>query len=241
MKPESTNQSFVSPHQALDAKAHLLKNSDPESIRAFTDEIFNFPRAFPRMPETMENEVKDRLARAELEYRQGRKQGVHERDIVELVNSMADKLGAPSYAKTSLPQVRVLRMRLALASPAFMGTGLSHQHMNVGESVNESMSPLQAVHLLNTLIDQKFINPEYQLEPGEWEKTHLERSIKTIQQAQVLQASDQPGNRPPKASVHVISRKRDIHEALSKGISSLSLPDAMNLIDQAFATLKIDR
>jgi hypothetical protein len=154
---------------------------------------------------------------------------------------MADKLGAPSYAKTSLPQVRLLRMRLALTSPAFMGTGLGRQHMNTGESVNESMSPLQAVHLLQTLIDQKLINPEYQLEPSEWERTHMRPSMKSIQQAPSSQVSEQSPRLSQTPGVHAIATKRDLREAVSKGISSLSLPDAMNLMNQAFATLKIDR
>jgi hypothetical protein len=233
---------WVNPYKELDKAARLVKNSnDEQSIRGVADAVFGFPRALPRSPEMIENVIKDRLVRAEIAYRSGIHEGVQEQDIVKFANSVADHLALPSYAKTSAQQVRVLRMQLALSSPTFMAAGLTHENMKVGESISDRMSPLQAVHLLSSLLDQKIINPEYQLEPAEWERVHLASATAKIQQMQKLQSSDQHANAPNKAEVRVFHRRRDLHQAILQAGSSLSFTDTMNLIDQAFATLKIDR
>jgi hypothetical protein len=230
----------VNPYKELDGAAHLANSrSDDASVRGLADAVFSFPRALPRAPEVIENVVKDRLVRAETAYRNGLQQGVRERDIVELFNSVSDKLGLPSYAKTSPQQVRTLRMQLALSSPAFMASGLANPNMKVGESVPDSMSPLQAIHLINSLLDQKVINPEYQVEPAEWDRLHLPAAMAKIQQMQRLQASAQAGDKPAKPEVTVFHKSRDLHNSLIEAGSTLSFSDAMDLVDQAFTTLKI--
>lgn len=230
----------INPYKELDGAARLANGrSDDASVRGLADAVFSFPRALPRAPEAIENVVKDRLVRAETAYRNGLQQGVLERDIVELFNSVSDRLGLPSYAKTSLQQVRTLRMQLALSSPAFMASGLANPNMKVGESIPESMSPLQAIHLINSLLDQKVINPEYQVEPAEWDRSHLPAALAKIQKMQQLQGSAQAGDKPPKLEVTVFHRSRDLHNSLIYAGSSLSFSDAMDLLEQAFTTLKI--
>ncbi len=102
----------------------------------------------PRMPEAVENAIKDRVTRAEVSYEMGISPAVEEQDIVDLLNSVAQRLGAPEYALTNLSQVRSARMRLALSEPKFMGTGIARPGAAIGEKINSSMSPLQAVHLV---------------------------------------------------------------------------------------------
>lgn len=238
--PQNTS-GFVNPHEQLDRTARMVKSDDYEPTRALADAVFAFPRMLPRAPETIENVIKDRLVLAELAYHRGTQEGIRERDIVKLVNSVTDKLGVPSYAKTSLRQLRVLRMQLALSSPSFMAAGLTTQDMKVGDSISDRMSPLQAVHLINSLVDQKLINPDFQVEPEEWERIHLASEMTKIQQRQQLQAAGQTGGHTLKAEVRVVYRKRDLHEALLKAGDSLGFLDTTNLIDQAFTTLKIGR
>jgi hypothetical protein len=233
---------WVNPYKELDRTALLIKNNnDNQSIRGVADAVFSFPRALPRAPEMFENVLKDRLVQAEISYRNGAQPGVSEQDITKLVNSFADKLGVPSYAKTSSRQVRVLRMQLAFSSPTFMAAGFMHENMKVGESISERMSPLQAAHLISSLIDQKLINPEFQVEPEEWERVHLASAMEKVQQMKQLRASGQNEDGPKKANIHVLRRRRDLHESLLQASSSLSFLETMDLIDQAFTTLKIGR
>jgi hypothetical protein len=131
-------------------------------------------------------------------------------------------------------------MQLVLSSPAFMAAGLTHENMKPGETISDRMSPLQAVHLLSSLLDQKIINPDYQLQPAEWEKAHLAPATARIQQMQKLQSSDQQINAPRRAEVRVFHRRRDLHQAILQAGSTLSFTETMNLIDQAFTTLKIN-
>src|SRR4029077_9419226 len=126
----------------LDDKSRSLDVDNDTSLRAFTEEVFNTPHDFPRLPATVESAVKDRLVRAELAFAHGRGAGVQEEDISRFVNSIAAQLGAPGYARTSAKQVRVLRMNLIVAAPTFMGKGSVRAEMKVGESVNSTMSPL---------------------------------------------------------------------------------------------------
>jgi hypothetical protein len=178
---------WINPHNALNQSACLVKPDDEQSIRVFTDELFNFPRSFPRLPSPLEAVLKQRLVQAEMKYRQHMTAGVREADVVVFVNRLADKLQAPAYAKTSLRQVRVLRMSLVLASPAFMGDGITRKDMHVGDSINDTMSPLQAMHLIASMFDQKLLNVEYQTTPEEWDQKQHAASIQKLQEAQQFQ------------------------------------------------------
>lgn len=230
----------INPYKQLDDAARLIKsNTDQPSIRGLADAIFSFPRALPPVPDPIANVIKERLVRAEINFRSGAQEGVMESDIAGLINSTADRLGLPSYAKTSAQQVRVLRMQLALSSPAFMGPGVIEPNMKIGDSISQRLSPLQAVHLLNSLIDQKIINPDYQVEPAEWERTHLPASLARIQQQQQMAQARSPGNQPKRTEIRTVRRKRDLQDAIVRVSSSLGFADSMNLIDEAFAALKI--
>lgn len=174
----------VGPHQSIESKAALSNSSDPKSVRALIDEVFNFPRTFPHLPSQLENAVKDRLVKSEMLYQQGRKPGVEEGDIVEAINNLAQKLGAPPHGETTLSQVRLLRMSLALAEPKFMGTGIALPGVALDESVSATMVPSQAIHLIGTVIDHKFINPDFQVTTQEWEAVNRQKFIDKLQISQ---------------------------------------------------------
>ncbi len=229
------------PAQRIESKARLASPDDENSIRALADEIFNHPHPFPRMPADMENFVKARLVRAEMAYLQGVGPAVQERDIVRLVNSVANKLGVPEYGKTSEHQVRVLRMGLALSSPTFMGRGMARGDIKVGQRVEPTMSPLQAAHLIGRLIDQKFSNPDYQLTPAEWEKDQYANSVERWRTLRELIQSGELETSPRKTEVILRQnpKRKEMADALSRGMSSMNWSDAWDAIDQAFATLNI--
>lgn len=232
------------PWQKIDEKARAAKAGDEASVRALTDEVFNHPHGFPRMPAPLETLVKDRLVRAELAYRQGWGKGVHENDIARLVNLLAVRLGAPDYARTSTHQVRIIRLNLLVSTPLFMGEGMTHDNMRLGESINATMSPLQAVYVSALLIDQKLANPEFQVTPGQWE---TDRHQKAIERWRALKAAKESGQTAsaeqgltPKVVVMTDNPKRqEMREALARGIASISLIDALNLADEALDMLGI--
>ncbi len=103
--------------RTIENKAALVNPDDPDSVRALVDEVFNLRLSFPRVPAPIESVVKERLVRAEILYRKGEKPGLQEEDVVNTLNSVVDGLGGPPYLKTTLSQVRVLRMRLSLGQP----------------------------------------------------------------------------------------------------------------------------
>ncbi len=237
-----SSSNLSNPYKTLDRAAKDASAGDDSSVRALSEAVFSFPRMLGRMPEVIENPVKDRLIEAELSFRRGAHAGVREEDIVKLVNSMADKLQAPSYAKTSIKQVRVLRMQLVLASPVFMGQALTLPGASAGDSVRSTMSPFQAAHLLNSLIDQKLINPAFQLEPKDWEASQASVEMDRIKAGQEkLRSAQNASDQSPRVSLTTHRRNRDLHNKILQASSNLSLSDAIALVDEALTTLKLNR
>lgn len=234
----------MGPERALEQRASIATPGDYNSISALADEIFNFPRSFPRLPIVMERMVKDRLVQAEILYGQKKSLGIHEEAIVRTINDLSDKLGAPEHSKTTMSQVRVLRMWLALSEPKFMGAGMADREVGVGESINQTMGPLQAAHLMATLIDQKFVNPDFQVTPQEWEQTSIHNVRQNVQRAQARVAGMQLNPGAPvsnlKVRVYSSSKRRDMEESVARNISFLTVTERFDLIEQAFATLGID-
>jgi hypothetical protein len=141
-------------------------------------------------------------------------------------------------------QVRDLRMSLALSLPKFMGTGIARQGAAIGESISPTMGPSQAVHLMATLIDQKFHNPLFQATPEEWDQVSHQKFIDEVQASQERLARARANPGPPtgtlRAGAYPAEKRRQLEESLGRSISALTLTDGLNLIDQAFAKLGID-
>jgi hypothetical protein len=214
---------------------------DEQSVRSLADGVLSFPRPYPRLDAQIEELIKSRLAQAEIKYRHGSEHGVQEADIVALLNEFADKLQLPPYAKTSISQLRVLRMRLALAEPKFMGLGLARQDSKVGDSLNTEMSPLQGLHLIETLIDQKVGNPEFQVSPGDWDK-NLRNSILPSPSGllgkgpqSVVADSTITG----RLYLQHSPRMREMYNTLQRNLSSMNSFEALQLLDHACVVLKI--
>ena len=217
-------------HALIEHRAAERKAGDPVTTRALVDAIFDYGRPYPRLPRALEDIVKERLTEAEMRYQTGGSNGVEEQAVVDLINGLCQRLHAPPYALTSLAQVRNLRMRLALDEPRFMGTGISIPGARVGGGgANPSMSPAQALHLTGTLIDQKFLNPEFQVTPTEWEHAkHLVR----------LRPSGAKGARVGRASP-AGPKRREMYDLLSQQISSMQVIDAVELLDKSLGRIGV--
>ncbi|MGB6546712.1 MAG: hypothetical protein WBE97_13930 [Candidatus Acidiferrales bacterium] len=221
------------PHGDIDRVAALEKAGDESSVRALVDAVFNHPHMFPHMPPALEDAVKVRLTNAEMSYLNGSAGGVEEKDIVTLLNTLAEKLGAPDYAKTSPAQVRYARMKLAAFEPRFMGTGMVRQGGASVKSVSLTMSPAQAVHLIGLMIDNKLANPQFQVPLDTWVPP-----IEVLGPTTSTQSTSGTGQ--GRVSINPSTpQMEEMRSVLSNGISRLSLSDATQLLDQAFATLKM--
>ena len=112
-------------------------------------------------------------SKLEVDYWRGQNQGIDEADIVNLVNTFADNQQLPEIAKTTQSQVHHLRMLQALNDePYFTGKGVRlRKNADTGEitTASTNMSPLQAFHLVQVLIDMKIVSEEYQKTPADWE------------------------------------------------------------------------
>jgi hypothetical protein len=150
------------------------------------------------------------------------------------MNSLAETLRLPDYAKTTPVQIRVLRMALLTQSPHFMGRGLVREGMRTGETIGEEMSPLQAMHLFLFMVDQKILNPEYQDLASDPAVLHQER----IKEFQRIQRESAP------TAKHILLRNSnpkgvEMREAISSGFESMSMKDASDLLNETLSKLNL--
>lgn len=238
---EHSQPTWQHPGKLIDNTAMKLSAENEDSVRAVADEIFNYPHAFGRMPSDIESVVKEHLVQAEIAFRHGKRSGVREEDVVKLLNQMGDTLGLPSYAKTTPKQVRVIRMSLMLESPHFMAAGTVRPDMQIGQSISSEMSVLQAAHVAQVVLDQKFINPDFQVNPSEWDQEFHQKAIDKIKKAEAIRQAGQSD----KLTHHTFSRsnpkRAEMDQAFFSGVSSLASQDALSLISRAFTTLRINQ
>src|SRR6267143_7013970 len=114
-----------------------------------------------------------------MQNRRGLGKGVKEQSIVNFTNLLVVKFGLPDYVRTSQRQVRFMRMFLMLHNPIFMGQDAVRLDIQVGESINEEMSPLQAVHVLLEVLGHKYSDENFQLTPEEWDRRQASRATQT--------------------------------------------------------------
>jgi hypothetical protein len=230
------------PNKVIDSAARELSPENETSVRTLTEAVFStYPHVFGQIPAPFDSGIKDALTHAELAHLQGSRPGVSEQDVANLVNMWADRLHLPQYAKTSAKQVRVLRMSLAVASPVFMGRNIADPGSNSAQ-INPELSPLQAIHLTSVLLDQKFLDPDYQVTPEEWERTFQQKQVEKIQRqaalAKAATTSGQPG--VYLIAAHSNPKLDEMRQAFDNGITALSTADTSDLVNSSLRTLGID-
>src|ERR1700676_1755813 len=83
------SQPYKSPWQKIEELAKLENPSDGNSVRALVDEVFYFPHSFGEIPPEMNTIIKERLTKAEMNYKLGLGPGAEMTDIVRIVNRLA--------------------------------------------------------------------------------------------------------------------------------------------------------
>ncbi len=171
-----------------------------------------------------------------MQYRRGLGKGVKEQSIVNFTNLLVVKFGLPDYVRTSQRQVRFIRMFLMLHNPIFMGQGAVRPDIQVGESINEEMSPLQAVHVLLEVLGHKFFDADFQLTPEAWDREQASRA--TPRATQTIGADTKP---TPQLVVSINPKQGEIRSALVRQVNSMNPVEALSLIDKALEVLGIQK
>jgi hypothetical protein len=215
-------------YESLEIAASKANGQDRNSVAALADEVFKVPHYGDYMPAALQTTVKNRLVDAEMFHRQGARPGVSEESIISVVNNLAERFGLPEYAKTNASQVRYLRMHMAVTRPVFMGAGMTRPSARIGDQINTTMSPAQAIHLIQVLADQKYSNPTYQVSPVDWDPKNIRPPFE-----------DRSGTPPSGSSLHFVQNPKsdEMRNLLSKAGSGLSIADAQDLVEQALRTL----
>lgn len=226
---------------SINEKAKKAHGGDERAVRELADEVFNTPY-FAEMPEALRQAVKERVLRHEADYRAGKK-GVKEGQVVQTVNGLADKFELPDYAKTSPLQVRVLRARLRAGYPDFIAQDTDPQNRGlkkkVGARLKTEMSPLEAVFTTAVLMQQKLLNEDFQLAPGEY-SDHLHK-----QELEKWKAARE-GHQSERGHKHRLgfaqkSKYQEIREAIRRKAERMSAADLLALPDETLDALGINR
>lgn len=231
--PAPRGNPMPTPLQRLESSSRLSDKSNPATINTLTHEVLSFPHTY-NLPGPLQQVIASRLAQSETNYRNGLGPGVTESQVLDLMNSLAQTLRLPDYAQTTPIQVRVLRMALLTQSPHFMGSGMMRDGMRTGESIEQEMSPLQAMHLFSFMVDQKILNPEYQDPTSDPAVLHQQR-IKEFQQIRQQSAPAAKYILLPNSN----NKSAEMRRAISSGFESMSMQDAADLLGETLTKLNL--
>jgi hypothetical protein len=226
---------------SINDKAKKAQGNDEQAVRELADEVFNTPY-FAEMPEALRQTVKERVLRHEADYRKG-KRGVKEEQVVFTVNGLADKFQLPDYAKTSTLQVRVLRARLRAGYPDFISQDAGQQgkgvKKKVGTHLKAEMSPLEAVFTTAVLLQQKLLNDDFQLAPGEYADNLHKKELEKWQAAREGHQSN--GGQSARLAFVEKIKYRELREAIGRKAAVMKTADLLALPDETLDVLGIKR
>jgi len=231
-----------SPLSNINGKARAANNGGGETeVRALADEIFTTYQ-FDEAPAVVGDSIKERLVRAELNYRSGHgQQGISDASIVRAVNYLAYKLGAPAYAQTDVFELR--RMKAAILpytgdlqarSRAEEVTNViaGNQKTNANDAHTPTMSPLEAIFFMTALVQQKQSNPEYQLTN---EELVALRGNKRQAQSEKMFRTEMHSRMDDR------SRSRQLVQQVEKHAAEMSLSEIVNLPEELMYVLGIGK
>lgn len=229
------------PLSGLDLRAQEAKSGDPEAVRALADEIFATTAPEPEFQNPVVEDVKDRLVRAEVEYksRSTGQESIDENNIVRTVNQVADVLQLPDYARTSPLQVRLLRLSLLPHLPHFIAQDLNGRaaaNPNIHSKISNKVSPLEAAYLVLALVQQKRNNPAFQLTPKEFRDSVYARQI-AAWQAHRESKGVAPLGSPTLSNRVKPAKGQELEGAAAYGMSRLPLNELVNMPTKLLDTL----
>jgi hypothetical protein len=217
-----TSASQFEPQRKLDEAAAKFA-SDSTKLPALVEAVFSMSHIaggdLNQLPVPVASLLKNKVTVAEQAYWAGQHSGVTEQNIADALNGLATALVLPDYAQTTARQVRKLRFQhMTEWTPGFLGLGLAvHKTDKGATAIPTTMSPLQAFHITLTMIDQKFVSPEYQRTPSQGE-------------AHAVSGIYHAGNTP------ALAEMRDRYKA---GLAALNDAQALEMLTDALRTLRV--
>jgi len=109
----------------------------------------------------------DRIAQAEIAYRQGQHSAVHEQDVVNAINNLASTLGAPAWTHTNQAEVRRLRVRLFATLPKLFANHEPPDAKGLHSLLSSKMSPIEASYIATTMLCMKVFYSDFQFTDAE--------------------------------------------------------------------------
>src|SRR5258707_1591237 len=174
---------------------NALKTGDEAAIRELAELVWLITTR--NQTPQIAQPLKERLVRAEIDYRNGKKEGIPESKFVDVVNYLAKTFAAPVYAQWQLEEAKTLRF--GQAYPLFHSLAPNLAAMSEAEQkavplhINSSMSPIEAVYFTLTLIFQKELNPCNQLTADE--RSQVETTLKALETGGLSPLKDRGGLR----------------------------------------------
>ncbi len=233
----------------LNQKARATKGAEPDEIRSLTDEALNLFR-IPDVPPFIEEAIKERVARAEVDHRKGGRRGISELRVANTVNELAAKFEIPDYAKVSRAMVRASRMSLMLWLPHFIAqdTPGKKPARKVGSAINPYMSPLEATSLTMFLIQQKIVNEDYQVSHKQFFANQHERQLQRWNELRAaksgaVQATSEAAQPQGTHQVTIAwnPRTEEIKQTVKNAAAVMDSNDLLNLAGATLDTLGIAR
>lgn len=169
------------------------------------------------LPKEVADEAKERLITAEIDYREGRGGAIAETSVVRLIDKLANSWNAPAYARTNQHELRRFRVNLVQLMPD-LATRNSAKSL-----IAADMSPLEATYVTLLLIEQKTINPAYQLTPLERAKQPPPEKSNSSEPESFLQAQSERGQEMSQLMAAVEKRVESLDPASTAGIISQAL------------------
>lgn len=157
---QAASESYDSSFKEIDEKAEAARTGDERAARELVEALFRGPQ-LDGVPSLLARPFKQRIARAEISYRQGRSDGIAEENIVRLFDELAQKFGAPEYARTDLDEVRAIRLALSHLLPHLIPREQTEKRTATEEAayaVSPAMSPSEATFVALFLLLQKQLN-----------------------------------------------------------------------------------
>jgi len=245
-QPDQVQTALGSKQEIIEMLTESADPADPDSIRPLIDLVLAHDNTFfPPMSPAIENIIKTKLSRAEIDYRYGRNPGIPEQSLADAFNALAAKFDGRASSLTSQLQVRLLRMQLSLFLPKLM------QIQRIDESVGSVMSPLQAAAVMKELLVNKRGVSAYQIPPSEWDRSSYRPGIEALQASQhrldqirLQQPTRLENLRLQNAELRKIAEQlANVNPRLPYVplplLSSLSFPEVSRLIDDTFKGLGI--
>ena len=181
----------VNPITQIDEKAARAAGQDENSIRELSNSLVDWAVG-GHLPQFLAEPYKERLARAEVNYRSGVTPGITGHNIVLLIDNLVQKLEAPDYARTDDDEVFNLRAGLATQAPHLVGNFSQENSKNTAAiGPEDKLSPIEAVFVTRNLITQKEHNEAFQT--TRVERIEVKKSIEAVENEGVALSREERG------------------------------------------------